>query len=295
VDATRISDGSRVFIKKCLPEEADMYRKYASEPLASHPKNHCIPLIDAITVPGEAKLNLVVMPFCDGLDVPQVQFHTVGEAVDFFSQMCEGVQFMHKYHDYLGCVSHRKGLTDLTDVYRYIDRAHVLKEATPNPELRNRTQHLVRYYLAGFELSGTQHPSDGPRRTNATRGDPEMFLPEFRSKNAPYHPFAVDVFLLARMMSEILDGRKKILGFSFMRGLLIDMMNNDPNKRSKMDEVVRRLDGITSALSWWKSGARFSRADENLVLRIFRDAAHWVNQVVWMARGTGDSDFFSLE
>ncbi|KAJ7616436.1 hypothetical protein FB45DRAFT_756998 [Roridomyces roridus] len=255
VDATHISDSSCVLIKKCAPEEADMYRKYASEPLASHPKNHCIPLIEAIPVPGEAKLDLVVMPFCNGLNLLEVQFQTVGEAVDFFSQICEGLQFMHENQNYLGC-----RLTHLTNVYRYIDRAHVLKKAIPKPELRNRTQHPVRYYLAGFELSGTQHPSDAPRHTMGE--DPKMFLPEFRSKGAPYNRFAVDVFLWARMMSEMLDGRKRVRGFDFMRGLLAEMMNDDPDKRPKMDEVVRRLDGIKWGLSWWKSRARFARADE---------------------------------
>ncbi|KAJ7616439.1 hypothetical protein FB45DRAFT_757225, partial [Roridomyces roridus] len=145
------------------------------------------------------------------------------------------------------------------------------------------------YYLGGFELGSRHHPSDGPRYTNPTVEDPEMFIPEFRLKGGPYDPLAVDVFLLGRMMSEMLDGReestqRKTRGFNFMRGLLADTMNDDPTKRPKMAEVVRRLDGIKSHLWWRKSQARLARPDANFVTRILRDAAHWVpvGSVGWL-------------
>ncbi|KAJ7635354.1 hypothetical protein FB45DRAFT_744247 [Roridomyces roridus] len=278
VDATRISDGALVFIKKCEWKQVNLTRKYGSEPLASDLQNHCIPLIETILVPESPEVELVVMPYCDHWK--KNPFQTVGQAVDFFSQICE-----------VSCQLHTKAplpRTHLTGMYIFLDPGNILVNASPDPESRSGVQQPVRYYLGDFEFIGTQLPCDA--RSRMLVEDPQAFVPECRSKDALYDPFAIDVFRVAWMMSEILDGGRRknpdIRGFDFMRGLLADMMNDDPTKRPKMNEVVERLDHIQSGLWWWKSRARFAAADESFVMRFRSDVAHWAGQIIQMVKGT---------
>ncbi|KAJ7646700.1 hypothetical protein FB45DRAFT_734548, partial [Roridomyces roridus] len=93
-DATRVSDGSVVLIKKseALNHEAPVlhedriFRKFSSEPLNSDPKNHCIRMVEILPVPDDSN-NLIVMPFY--YDWYLIPFLTIGEAVEFFSQIIE--------------------------------------------------------------------------------------------------------------------------------------------------------------------------------------------------------------
>jgi hypothetical protein len=89
MDATRISDGRPVMLKRLLPEEGpyehDINKLFSTEPLASNPKNHCVQLLDVIELPGDSPILVhpLLRPFFD----PPLQ--TYGEFVTFFAQICE--------------------------------------------------------------------------------------------------------------------------------------------------------------------------------------------------------------
>ncbi len=89
MDATRISDGKPVMLKRLLVEEGpyehDINKLFSTEPLASNPKNHCVQLLDVIDLPGDPPILVhpLLRPFYD----PPLQ--TYGEFVTFFAQTCE--------------------------------------------------------------------------------------------------------------------------------------------------------------------------------------------------------------
>lgn len=89
IDATRISDGKPVMLKRLLesegPYELQINRMFSSEPLSSNPRNHCAPLLDVIELPDELPIMVhsQLRPFYDP------PFHTYGEFVAFFGQICE--------------------------------------------------------------------------------------------------------------------------------------------------------------------------------------------------------------
>ena len=92
MDATRISDGKRVMLKKVLPEEGphelSITRYFSSNGLRDDSRNHCVPLLDLIdTVDNKLDKRLMVMPFLRPFNHPR--FQTFGEFVAFFSQICE--------------------------------------------------------------------------------------------------------------------------------------------------------------------------------------------------------------
>ena len=91
MDATRISDGKTVMLKRVMdtthPYELEINRLLCSEPHISHPRNHCAPIYEFMDVPDEEHEHIIVMPLLHPFDQPS--FETVGEAVEFFHQIFE--------------------------------------------------------------------------------------------------------------------------------------------------------------------------------------------------------------
>lgn len=89
LDATRIADGKRVFLKRVFtadhPYEASFGRLFSNEPNASDESNYCVPVYDVLDIPDNENFIIIVMPFLDPWNRPP--FETVGEAVEFFRQI----------------------------------------------------------------------------------------------------------------------------------------------------------------------------------------------------------------
>ncbi|KAJ7174752.1 hypothetical protein C8R46DRAFT_93550 [Mycena filopes] len=100
MDAVRDSDGLRVVLKRVSkskhPWEEGIHG-FLSSPaseLWGDPMNHCAPLLDVLQPPHDPDWQILVINLLRKYDSPP--FDTVGEAVDFFQQIFEGLQFMHK-------------------------------------------------------------------------------------------------------------------------------------------------------------------------------------------------------
>lgn len=91
LDATRLATGQAVVLKIVYthkhPQEVEITQHFSREPLASHPRNHCVPLLDVLTVPDKAKCVILVLPLLRKVTNPR--FNTVGEAVEFVRQVLE--------------------------------------------------------------------------------------------------------------------------------------------------------------------------------------------------------------
>ena len=89
MDATRISDGKPVMLKR-LPNEEGPYelqinKLFSTEPLFTNPRNHCSQLLDVIQLPNEDPI--MVHPLLRPFNDPPLR--TFGEFVTFFAQICE--------------------------------------------------------------------------------------------------------------------------------------------------------------------------------------------------------------
>jgi hypothetical protein len=60
-----------------------------------------------------------------------------------------------------------------------------------------------------------------------------------------------------------------------MQPLVADMVQDDPEKRPKMDEVVTRFREIKGRLGPWKLRSRIVRKDEIWPLAVWRNVGHW--------------------
>ncbi|KZT29122.1 hypothetical protein NEOLEDRAFT_1107902 [Neolentinus lepideus HHB14362 ss-1] len=288
LDATRISDGSLVALKQVLksrhPYEAEIGSFFSSEALVSDPKNYCIPLLEVLQVPDDEDLTLLVMPFLREYDSPH--FDTVGEVVSFFSQIFEGLQFMHAHH-----VAHRDcdGRNIMMDGGHLYPKGFHPSDGDMKPDMSGmaehytRTQRPVKYYLVDFGISRRYKAEDLPIREPQIWGG-DRTVPEFRKSDEPVDPFPTDVYYLGNMIRKDFLNRKS--GFEFMEPLVADMVEDDPSKRPTMNEVVSRFEGIRKSLSSWKLRSRVGHQDELGFIEAYRSVAHWKRRFGYAARQT---------
>ena len=64
-----------------------------------------------------------------------------------------------------------------------------------------------------------------------------------------------------------------------MQPLIADMVQEDPTKRPKMDEVVARFAEIRNKLSTWKLRSQIVRNTEIWLVTAWRSVAHWYRTI----------------
>ncbi|KAI0265928.1 hypothetical protein BC834DRAFT_955198 [Gloeopeniophorella convolvens] len=230
MDAVRTRDNLPVMLKKVLPEEGPyeltINQLFSSPELSKDPRNHCSPLLEVIEPQGLDSRKLMVTPFFRPFKDPP--FQTIGEFVAFFTQICEGLQFMHEHN-----VAHRDCtvnniMYDPSGMYPH--GYHPVKtERNKNFKGKatsfTRTQRPPRYYFIDFGLSrqySSRDATDEPLRGG------DKSAPEHRSKK-PCNPFHTDIYYIGNLVRE--EFTKKYHGFDFMTELIQDMIHEDPTRR----------------------------------------------------------------
>jgi hypothetical protein len=216
------------------PYELQLNRLFSSERLAPNPRNHCAPLLDIIQLPNDppimvhSQLRLYYNP----------PFHTYGEFVAFFGQICEvcrlfsplvslpcsivqGIQFMHENH-----VAHRYlllstvlskflilFLRDCTSQNIMLDPSRMYpksfhpmeigrtRDFRGNAKGHTRTWCRPRYFLIDLGLSRQYDPANGPPLEIPLRGG-DKSAPEHRDMETPCNPFPTDVYYLGNLVRE---------------------------------------------------------------------------------------------
>ncbi|CAL1706314.1 unnamed protein product [Somion occarium] len=265
LDATRMSDNETVVLKKIStqvhPFEAEITKSFSTEPISSHPRNRCIPLLDVISVPDIEDTVLLILPLLRSYDDPR--FKSVGEAVAFFTQIFEGLQFIHQCH-----IAHRDcmNLNIMMDPKPIFPKLYHpaanrrTKDFSGRAKYYTRTVRPVKYYFIDFGISRQYSPDDvHPLEDPILGGD--KTVPEFQNSNAPCDPFATNIYYLGNLIREDFFERTK--GLDFMEPLVADMVQDDPSKRPKIDEVVKRFEKICCSLHWWTLRSRLVEREED--------------------------------
>ncbi|KAJ6597380.1 hypothetical protein B0H10DRAFT_2325781, partial [Mycena sp. CBHHK59/15] len=264
--------------------EVYMFHKFSSEPLALDPQNHCIRLGEILHVPDNEELDIIVMPLLFDWRIPL--FITIGEVVEFFSQIFEGLHFMHSNNIWHGDCKFNSIMMDASPLLPQGVAVHpqdteITRDLSHEVRLCNRMENPVKYYWIDFDLSAEHDPSTGSALVEPHYGGTQE-VPEFAFEDQLCDPFAVDVWCLGFMIQTYFTEKKK--GLEFMNTLVADMVHEDPTKRPKMNEVVRQFSEIKAGLSEWKLRSRIALEGENSVLGMFRSARHWVCQFRFMVR-----------
>ncbi|EIM87928.1 uncharacterized protein STEHIDRAFT_155287 [Stereum hirsutum FP-91666 SS1] len=291
IDATRISDGSFVMLKRVKADnlsELEIIRFLSSEPLASDPRNHCTPLLDVLPLPDPQDGVLVVTHMLRPLDNPR--FETIGEAVAFFSQIF--VVRSSPVHNLLDavlivdCTSGNIMMEPVMFPNPYhpvkIERRRDWKGRTP---YYTRTECPPRYFFIDFGLSIRYPSADGPHLELPIRGG-DKTAPEHTGANymIPCDPFATDIYYLGNLIRETFI--QKCYGFRVIEPLVADMVQEEPSKRPKIDEVVRRFELIRKSLSWLKLRSRIRKRKEITPVRFWRACIHIYHNALYLATRT---------
>ncbi|KAJ7100959.1 hypothetical protein B0H15DRAFT_899862 [Mycena belliarum] len=300
IDTVRLKDGVDVAIKKVItqkhPNEVNIATFLTS--LTNDPTNHCVPLLDVLYPPILPGTQLLILPLLRTHSSPN--FDTIGECVDFFRQIFEGIHFMHR-----NLVAHR----DCCSTNIMMDGQRLYPYGC-HPQFRERSEDLLkpakhltrtqappRYIIIDFGISVQFQPEESPRHAIPIKGGDDT-VPEFEGSGAdfPRDPFPTDVYFLGNLIrQEFLDdhahgpltfgahfGRE---GFEFMRPLVSDMIRVNPEERPTMDEVVARFETIVAGLSTWKLRSRARGKEEYTILSLPKIIRHWYRRVGFMLRG----------
>ncbi|KAJ7267694.1 kinase-like domain-containing protein [Mycena haematopus] len=288
IDAVRVSDNTVVALKKVRNDHHPHEVQIATFLTALGPSaaNHCVPILATLHPPDDGNISILVMPLLREWDSPR--FDTFGEAVEFFRQMFEGLQFMHQHH-----VAHR----DCNSNNIMMDGAHLYPRGfhpqeqnyTPdykskNPPHYTRTRLPVKYYFIDFGLSRRYDPwpASGPPLEPIILGGDKS--PPEHSQAGDCDPFPTDIYFVGNLIRRhFLDGYERLsehgkLGFEFMRPLVDDMVQEDPTKRPAIDEVIARFAEIQKGLSSWKLRSRVLGKREYPYLPQ-RIVGHWYRRI----------------
>ncbi|EMD33666.1 hypothetical protein CERSUDRAFT_56679 [Gelatoporia subvermispora B] len=294
LDATRISDGKVVMLKKISkqlhPYEIPIGEFFSSEPVASDPRNHCVPIIDVMQDPDEEDLQIIVMPLLRLWNDPP--FNTIGEVVEFFRQIFEGMAFMHEHH-----VAHRDFmlLNVMMDPEPMFPNLFHPMAPKKNRKYSGKARHFSRtrrptkYYLIDFGLSRTfDADNPAPRELPIIGGD--KTVPEHKGRRyyEACDPFAADVYCVGNLIrTHVLpvsshSGANLYLELDFMGALVAHMTQSDPEDRPVMSEVVRSFDEICCGLSTKLLRRRLVPKEEDAVSRRVMSCVHWINTLVYI-------------
>ncbi|KAF5379424.1 hypothetical protein D9615_006622 [Tricholomella constricta] len=88
-DSARLSDGQKVVLKLVdyASTETTISRYFSEEPQRSDPRNHCVPILDVISLPNHPSKALLVMPLLYAFD--RLPFRRVGEFAEAMQQFIE--------------------------------------------------------------------------------------------------------------------------------------------------------------------------------------------------------------
>ncbi|KAE9383704.1 hypothetical protein BT96DRAFT_723002 [Gymnopus androsaceus JB14] len=296
MDATRIQDGKAVMLRRPDPpsmsEELKIGRLLCSPSAQSDPRNHCVPIYETLEISETESLDypernlVVVMPFLVPWDRPD--FSTVGEVVDFCSQIFEGLEFMHSLNIAHNDSKDSNIMMDWSPIYDVRHPVDIEMKADWSGPLKphNRTTHPVKYYFIDWDLSKYYDPAMGTVFQNPGYGG-DRTVPEF-IRNERCRPFPVDVYCLGNVIRrKFFDGtewgppRRNV---EFLSDLISDMTHDDPTKRPTMKQVVSRFEEIRKGLSWWKLRSRVSNKRTLLIFHLLYSPIHWTIQLFRIIR-----------
>jgi len=288
MDATRKKDGAFVTLKRVEcdihPYEKDIIDLFQSDDLASDPKNHCVRVLEFLEV-KESNDIIIVMPLLRDFDSPK--FETVGELIGCLQQLFEGLQFIHKQNIAHRDCNERNAMMDGQSLY--IDPWH---PKLPNRQRDNRvknarhysrTQRPPAYYWIDFGISRRYDDDVTSPLEDVIKGG-DISVPEHQNITGPLNPFPTDVYYLGNLvLQKFLETYE---GLEFLRGLIEDMVQEDPNKRPTMNEAVDHYEKLCQNLNTSQLRAALVYRDSTRKDRLWLLVTQWSKRILYVISRT---------
>ncbi|KIP02951.1 hypothetical protein PHLGIDRAFT_37667 [Phlebiopsis gigantea 11061_1 CR5-6] len=261
VDATRISDGRLVYIKRVgsQKDELKIALSLGLDEQREDGRNHCVPILDHFPDADDA-FTYIVMPFLRPVDEPP--FETVENVVEFVDQLLEGLVFMHERG-----VAHRDCampniMMDADDLFPegfHPVNLNDLPDSSDEAPVLPRANRSVNFYYVDFGIS-VHIPNDSANQLVVGDDGRDQDVPEL-STDVPYDPFKVDIFILGNLLRE--EFEVKFTNLSFLRSLAGSMTATNPASRPNAIEALAKWQGIRSHLLSFHRAWRLRPRDES--------------------------------
>ncbi|KAI9063416.1 hypothetical protein FKP32DRAFT_1592485 [Trametes sanguinea] len=269
-DATRISDGTLVYLKRVRNDsyELPILSYLTSEEMLRDPRNHCIRLLDVFPDPIGDGMTIIVMPFLRYIDMPP--FEVIDDVLECLDQVLEGLVFIHDHGVAHRDCAFKNIMIDASALYPrgfHPTMQGDLPDMSGVAPVLSRSATPVRYYLIDFGISTRFEP--GARRLVVGRDGLDREPPEL-SATVPYDPFKLDVFLIGNLIRHSFV--EEYSNLSMLEPLMNRMINADPAQRPTAAEAHKELKAIrrnTSTIyKYWCLQPRSSAP----VVKALRDA-----------------------
>ncbi|TFK38181.1 hypothetical protein BDQ12DRAFT_684117 [Crucibulum laeve] len=273
LDATRLSDDTKVVLKMVDSDEADIAQYLSS--LSDDATNHTVPVLDIInaTSEGSPKM-LLVMPML--LQFENLPFRRLGEVTEAFQQFLEGLVFMHDHN-----VAHRDACWNnlMMDISKVIPDGYHFCFWDKQDGIEHKikwnerwTVKPVKYFFIDFEFS-RRYSAEEDRKIIGLKCQ-DKTVPEL-SSSVPYDPFKVDIYHLGNVINKMIKVccilcckclLKYILhqeydGLELLRPLADTMTRKDPVERPTASEAYEQFKKLTCNLKKSRLQRRIWRMD----------------------------------
>ncbi|GJJ15771.1 hypothetical protein Clacol_010049 [Clathrus columnatus] len=267
-EAVRIDDNEIVYLKITSPEsesEESGINEFIYHPVASpEPFNHCLKPLEILEFPSAKDTKILVLPAYPLFDPRKLI--DVGDAIDFFRQIIEGIMFLHQLHiAYGGCRSENIVVQTTKSYGDSMRRALRLASSSikgTNPIVPSTTRVIRRYHLVDFSQSRGYDPNKVPGNADLTD---QAILP-FRED-----PFSIDVYDLGMLIKELVESRE---GLDFMRPLISDMTQEHPPHRPKVEDVMLRFESGNRSIDPQQLQRPLIPKNSSFLNKLFRHMSH---------------------
>ncbi|KAA1472467.1 hypothetical protein DENSPDRAFT_778324 [Dentipellis sp. KUC8613] len=237
VDATRISDGRLVYLKRVNTEDTEyrIAKFLSSEDLRRDPRNHSVPILDVFTDPIDKSVSYMVMPFLRLFNRPPFQF--VGEILDLGEQLLEGLVFLHENGVAHRDCAQKNLMMDADAMYPHgfhPVRDLYLPDGVTPAWPKSRLEKGVKYYYVDYGISSLIPKDSTNKLVTGTLGR-DQEVPEL-SESIPYDPFKVDIFVLGNVFKEEIYDKYTNVGF--LAPFILSMTKRRPEDRPNAQQLL---------------------------------------------------------
>jgi len=283
IDATRVSDGTLVYIKRVRTgdQESQILQMLSPLSLPRQPGNHCVPLLEIFQDEDDEDISYMVMPFLRQIDEPP--FETVFNVVDLVDQLLEGLVYIHERGVAHRDCAHYNLMMDASMLYP--EGFHPVKTdffpdgLTPLKD-RYRGDTPVRYYYIDFGISSFIPPDVYPRLVVGDRGR-DQEVPEL-SAETPYDPFKVDIFIIGNMLRHYFF--EMYSNVHFLSPLIEAMTATDPAARPDASGASALWKDSRSRIGYVNWAWRLQPRDEPSFKRVVCDTVTLMSLPFWLLR-----------
>ncbi|KAI0310988.1 hypothetical protein OF83DRAFT_1152991 [Amylostereum chailletii] len=276
VDATRISDGKLVYIKRVSTgnQESTVATMLSASDLRDDPNNHSVPILETFSDDQDPSISYMVMPFLRRITGPA--FSTVGEVIDFVDQVLAGLVFMHEHHVAHRDCSEPNLMMDASAMYplgfhpvydRYLPDGRTPASRTMLP----RSAAGVKYYFVDYGISSSYIPPEQPIKLVTGLPGRDRDVPEL-SDTIPYDPFKVDIFTIGNVLRT--EFQEVYSNVDFLKPVINSMMKPTPSERPTAAEALAQWRDVRRRASALGKSWRLRGRQENIISRTVWDTVH---------------------